>query len=251
MMPPKRRASAIDNTETTAVARGDGEDTRSIRRRRVGETARRLDTGSDFRLLTPNAGHQQPDLLWIGATSRHGTHHPPVEEDSYPVRKREEFVEILGNEEDSGAASPLVAQRLMNCLRGADVDAAGGMNGHDEAGLTSELAAEQQLLLVSTGKGAQLRPAAGSLDIMVIQETIGKSGDCFARQERAAAKWRPRITAQDGVFGEIHTAHQPGRQTVLRNVRDSSTGDLRRWPVGQHLAGDTERPGSHRSQPGY
>src|SRR3712207_5054563 len=109
MMPPQRRASTNDMAETSAVAIRDGDGTRSMRKRRDWEPARRLDTGLDFRLPMFKPGHQEADLLRIGRTRRHDPHDPPVEQDRYPIRKRKQLVEILGDEKDGRATLPLVA----------------------------------------------------------------------------------------------------------------------------------------------
>ena len=101
------------------------------------------------------------------------------------------LVEIFGDEEGGRASRALLAQRRVDRFGGADVDAAGGVDGDDEPRLAGQLATEQELLLIAAGEGAQFGPAARRLDVVVGNEAVGEGRDRLARKERAAAQRRP------------------------------------------------------------
>ena len=79
----------------------------------------------------------------------------PVEHHDDPIRQRQQFFEVGGDEQHGQTGIAGVAEVLPDRRLCTDIDAAGRVRSDQDAGIAVEFAADQQLLLIATGQGVQ------------------------------------------------------------------------------------------------
>src|SRR5699024_3890343 len=74
-------------------------------------------------------------------------------EDDNAVAQVQDFIEVVGEQEDGLAIVPFGHKRLVDELDRANIEAAGRLDGEEHIRVALELAGDDQLLLVAAGEG--------------------------------------------------------------------------------------------------
>ena len=136
--------------------------------------------------------------------------------DRYPVGNIHDFVQFKGYEQDGDSLISFPDQHLVDVFDRADIQAAGGLNGDQKFGFLRDLAADDDLLLVSSGEAArQLGTAVLGTDIIGLDQLLREGAHLFAVDPAARRELIRAVFFHDRIFIYGKTKHE----TVLVPVR--------------------------------
>src|SRR5829696_5058336 len=113
--------------------------------------------------------HHQADSLDVAASTigiDRSADYPAGIKDGDAIGKRQELVEVFGDQQDCGSPPPLLVQQGVDRSGRANVDAAAGMNRDDDPWPAVQLARDEEFLLVAPGEGADLRTPVRRFDVI-------------------------------------------------------------------------------------
>ena len=139
------------------------------------------------------------------------------------IAERLDLVEVGGDQDDRRAAIAVLAQRPVHVLRGADVEADGGVDDHQDLRVLVELARQHHLLLVAAA--AAPRCACRSVAPRMSKAAIA----CAARERSASTLTNQRQRPQR-------------RRPVVRSARFQVTGKLGDQRGGRRILGHVGHP---------
>src|SRR4051812_4995188 len=121
----------------------------------------------------PRTAHEQPELLGRGRLGVEDVHDPALGHHRDPVGKREDLVELGGDDEDGGALVPLLDDSTMDVLDRADVQPPGRLGCDEEMDRPRELASDDDLLLVAARQVPHTVEDRWRSDVEVLDELLG------------------------------------------------------------------------------
>src|SRR5579872_5898949 len=92
--------------------------------------------------------HGAPDCLAVGRCLKLGRD-PAPRHNADTIGETENFIEVVADQQDGGAAGARLEKSLMDRRASAHVQAAAGAMRHDDLRISSEFARENQLLRVA------------------------------------------------------------------------------------------------------
>src|SRR6266511_2215598 len=97
-------------------------------------------------------GHHEAKLLDRDMAALDGRRYPAAIDDGDPIGKRQDLIEIIGDEEHRRADIAGVDQALMDIGDRTDIEPARRLAGKDEARREAERAPEDELLHIAAGE---------------------------------------------------------------------------------------------------
>src|SRR5471032_3370026 len=108
------------------------------------------------RVLTPDAAHQEADLLRRDLVDRPRIGERSQIDDGNAVAEREDLVEILRDDQYRRARFGEIDQRLIDRRAGPGVDAPGRLADDEHAGRLEDFPADDEFLQIATREAACL-----------------------------------------------------------------------------------------------
>ena len=99
-------------------------------------------------------GHQQAERARRGFGARQLADDPPGEQDDDTIRESEQFVEVLGDQQDPAAGVTHPAQLFVDVGVGTDVETTSRLGGDERSRISGECPGEEHLLQVAAGQAA-------------------------------------------------------------------------------------------------
>ena len=154
--------------------------------------------------------------------------HPAPEHHRDPVAQRQHLVQLGGDEQHGRPAVALVDYPAVDVLDRADVEAPGGLGGHQERDRAGKLPGDHDLLLVAPGQGGHALVDRTGPDVELPQLALAVvvHGGEVAGAEAGVGLLV--VDVEHEVVGDRHRQHQPVHLAVFGDVGDPGSQCLAR-----------------------
>ena len=157
------------------------------------------------------------------------------------VGKRQDLVEVGGDEQDADALRGEAAHDAEHVALGADVDAAARLVHQQHLGRGHQRLADHHLLLVAAGQRRDGQGGVGDLDRQVAHLALHLLGLAARRNMEAL---RQLLEARHGqVLGDREDRHQPVALAVLGDQREAAGDAAADVALAHRLAVDEDAAG--------
>ena len=164
--------------------------------------------------------HGERDLLDGRVLAGVRAHDLALEEDRDAVGELQHLVEVGGDEKDRAPSVALGDDLVVDELRGSNVQAARGVDRHEELGVGVELTGEDDLLLVAAGQRARRLVDGRAADVVLLTQALGVVVNGAELEPRAVAGREAvgRGLLEHEILGDGHVAHEAHLVAVLGDV---------------------------------
>jgi hypothetical protein len=152
------------------------------------------------------------------------------------VGKAHEFVEVLGNQDDAGAAVAGGQEAFVNVGGGADVEAARRLGGEHDLRFGFQSPGEHDLLDIAAGQQPRRAVLALAADVIGLDQLSGMGAHGGEAQQAEALVLR----LADGLYGKVfRNAHGADDAVMVAVFRDAGEADVDHLPgvgAGERIA---------------
>src|SRR3954463_16228989 len=169
-----------------------GASTRAMR-----DTSARGASSSRMRALAGDAHHLEPDLVARPRRRRPRRPERAAADHRDAVGDLEQFVEVLADDENSGALDRKIDQRLPDEPRRAGIDPPGRLVDNEDGRASDDLAADDEFLQVAARELAGLRIAPRPAHVEARDDPLRQAPRRSKRDDTAAGDLAGRVMGED------------------------------------------------------
>ena len=180
-------------------------------------------------------------------TAVHDTRHLAGADNENTVAQGKKNVKILTDEDNGDTALLLIVQKIVDGVRGVDIQAAHGIRSHKNGGCCGDLASDKHLLHVTARQTAHGHVRAGGGNLQLLDDLFGKIARLFAIDEHRMSL---TVATKHHIVHDIHIAEELTEDTFVRRPADKGSGSFKTWlyTMGRNRAIDYLRHSKRRQE---